>query len=240
MCVSSCYLILSSHIHHYGLLSYPYSTSSLSFSGNCMSFHYLNGWLFLFLSPLEGYLWFPLHNDYLCFWPRLFLLVVVSPYQVSLQIPHLQGKCSEGGNGRRGTGGWQTIQTLSMSVAVMGKGKQGRSWKVMWGQYIFLLKWSKLYLCVLRMLKICILLTYSGRKTDDGGRGGDFLQWCPSAHETTQSVRHQERGWTELGTEFQGHGKEHRPCRGSSMGTYGGGVLRIYLLIFSVSLVTMK
>lgn len=159
----------------------------------CHSIIWMDGF-FLFLSPLEGYLWFPLHNDYLCFWPRLFLLVVVSPYQVSLQIPHLQGKCSEGGNGRRGTGGWQTIQTLSMSVAVMGKGKQGRSWKVMWGQYIFLLKWSKLYLCVLRMLKICILLTYSGRKTDDGGRGGDFLEWCPWAHETTQSVRHREAG----------------------------------------------
>lgn len=53
----------------------------------------MNGMFFVcFCLFLKGILWFPLYNNYLCFWPMLFLLVVVSHYQVSLQIPHLHGK----------------------------------------------------------------------------------------------------------------------------------------------------
>lgn len=110
-------------IHHYGLSHDSVSTFHVLFSNGVP--HRLNGCLLL--SPIAGYLWFPYHNDHLCFWARS----VPGPFSGhcgplwTLSKPHTFSGLCPGATGRGGTGGWKTRQSLPRNSAVRGDGKTG-------------------------------------------------------------------------------------------------------------------
>lgn len=65
-----------------------------------------------------------------------------------------------------------------------------------------------------------------GGKLMKAGTGGKFLEWCRWAHESIE-CKTPDRSWTLLRAEFQGHRKECRLPRGSSMDRHNGEYIEI-------------